>query len=210
MKKNQIIYGASIVLFIAIVAYFLTEKRRREDELKDSLDREKDLADENKVLKNMVTDLKSEVKEIIDNKDELPENIKAQLRELIEEYKDIDQKITNELLSVTALIEIKENTKAILSLTKIIENLLKQLYSKDNKSEETSKLKIPRFVDLINYAKSRGFIEKDEFHFLNGIREVRNEEAHNLNVKKEGNIISTSFLIGISLIFKLAGKLKLT
>ena len=56
----------------------------------------------------MIDELKSEVNEIIDNKDELPREIKNQLKNLIEEYKDIDEKVTNELLSVTALIEIKE------------------------------------------------------------------------------------------------------
>jgi myosin heavy subunit len=203
MKKEHLIIGSGAILFLAIIAYFLIEKRKREDELLESQDRERKLGNENKALRNIVSDLKEEVNEIIDKKDELPEDVKKQLKSLIDEYKDIDEKVTNELLSVTALIEIKENTKAIMGLAKIIENLLKRIYKGDNKLKSN-----PRFVDLIEHAKKEKLIEKDEYHFLNGVREIRNEEAHNLSVQKGINIVSTSMLIGVSIIFKLAGIIK--
>lgn len=203
MKKENLIIGGGAILILAIIAYFLIEKRKREDELIESKERERKLGQENKALRNIVSELKEEVNEIIDKKDELSEDVKKQLKSLIEEYKDIDEKVTNELLSVTALIEIKENTKAIMGLAKIIENLLKKIYKGDSELKSN-----PRFADLIEHAKKKKLIEKDEYHFLNGVREVRNEEAHNLAVQKGINIISTSLLIGVSIIFKLAGIIK--
>ena len=133
----------------------------------------------------------------------MSEDVKSQLKLLIEEYKDIDEKVTTELLSVTALIEIKENTKAIMALAKIIENLLKKIYRGDSELRTTA-----GFADLIEHAKNKQLIGKDEYHFLNGVREVRNEEAHSLAVEKGASIISTSLIIGVSIIFKLAAIIK--
>ena len=203
MKKEDLLIGGGAILIFAIIAYFLIEKRKREDELLENKEREKKLGQENKALRNIVSDLKEEVNEIIDKKDELPEDVKNQLKSLIEEYRNIDEKVTNELLSVTALLEIKENTKAIMGLAKIIESLLKKIYTGDKELKSN-----PRFVDLIEHAKKKKLIEKDEYYFLNGVREIRNEEAHNLAVQKRINIISTSLLIGVSMIFKLAGIIK--
>ncbi len=208
MKKDNLIIGGITLLVIAIIAYYLIEKRKREDDLKESLDREKSISQENKVLKKMIDELKSEVNEIIDNKDELPREIKNQLKNLIEEYKDIDEKVTNELLSVTALIEIKEETKAILSLAKIIENLLKRIYKEDPELSSQTKGRHLNFSDYINHAHRNNILGKDEFHFLNGVREVRNEEAHEIGVRKERNILYTSMLIGVAIIIKLSTLLK--
>lgn len=203
MKKETLIIGGSVVIIIAIIAYFLLEKRKRETELLESEDREKKLSRENTALRNVVSALKNEVNEIIDKKDELSEDVKSQLKSLIEEYKDIDEKVTDELLSVTTLLEIKEDTKAIMGLAKIIERLLKQIYSEDNELRDNA-----RFVDLIEHAKRKNLIENEEYHYLNGLRTIRNEEAHGVGVKKNYNIVSSSLLIGVSIILKLAHVMK--
>lgn len=204
MKKENLLWGAVILFTVsAIIAYFLIEKQKRRNELNASEERERRLEHENDTLRNIVMDLKKEVNSIIDNKDELPQEIKNQLKSLIQKYKDIDEKVTTELLSVTALIEINENTKAVMGLAKIIENLLKKIYAGDCELKTN-----PKFIDLIEHAKNKQLIEKEEYHFLNGVREVRNEEAHKLAVKKEINIISTSLLTGFSIIFKLASRME--
>lgn len=203
MKKEHIIIGGGAVLLLAIIVYFLNEKRNRENELIENEGRLRDVTKENVVLRTMVSDLKGEVKEIIEKKDDLSEDVKNQLKSLIEEYKDIDEKVTNELLSVTNLMEIKEETKAIMSLAKIIENLLKKIYKEDNELKNNA-----RFVDLIEHAKKKKLLDKDEYHFLNGVREIRNEEAHNLDIKKGLNIVKTSILVGVSIIFKLGQIIK--
>lgn len=199
MKKENLIIGSGAIILLAIIVYFFVEKKKREDELIESRDREQKLDRENTALRNVVTDLKDEVNEIIDRKDELPKEVKSQLKSLIEEYKDIDEKVTDELLSVKALIDMKEEAKAIMNLAKIIENLLKKIYKGDRELKSN-----PRFFELIDHAEKKNLIEKDEYYFLNGMREIRNQEAHNLSVKKGFNIASTSFLIGLSIILKLA------
>jgi len=203
MKKEHVLIGGSIILAIAIIAYFILEKQKREQELLESEKGRKREKQENIALRNIVVNLKNEVNEIIDTKEELSEDIKGQLKSLIDEYKDVDEKVTTELLSVTNLLEMKEETKAIMSLAKIIEDLLKKIYKDDDDLRRN-----PRFVDLINHAKDKNLIENDEFHFLNGVRQIRNQEAHEVGVKKNSNIISSSLLIGVSMIFKLGKTVK--
>ena len=73
----------------------------------------------------------SELKNEIDKNQNLTEEIKHQLKELIQNNEEIDPKIANELSQIVSLLEIKQDTTAILKLAKIIENLLKELYNDD-------------------------------------------------------------------------------
>lgn len=194
---------AGVLVALGLVAYFLTEWISRKNKS------EKKLKNENQALRNLLSELQEEVTEIIESKDDLNEEVKNKLRELVLEYEDLDEKVTNELLRVTSLIEIKEETKAILSLTKIIENLLKQIYKGDEEFESKYPgKKEPRLYDLIEHAKSENLLEKDEYHFLNGIREIRNQEAHELDVKKDWSIVLSALFTGIGLVSKLCGVLK--
>lgn len=69
----------------------------------------------------------------IENHRNLNSEIKKKLKGLIENNKDIDPDIANELAKISALLEIKQDSKAILSLVKIIENLLNKLYDSDTR-----------------------------------------------------------------------------
>ncbi len=197
MKKEQLVFGGLGLLVIAILVYYLNEKRKREKALIEEKDKE------NKALRNVIDGLTNEVNEIIDSKNELTGSTKEQLKSLIQEYKDIDEKVAEELISINALIEIKEETRAVFGLAKIIENLLKRIYKGDVELKKN-----PRFVDLINHAKEKKLLKNEECHFLNGIRAIRNEEAHDLAIKKSRNIIETSMLVGITIIFKLSSTIK--
>lgn len=199
MKKENFLLGAGAALVLAIIAYLILENRKREDELSESLERERQVSKQNTAMTNVVKNLKFEINEIIEKKDDLSSEVKKQLKSLVEEYQDIDEKVTNELLTVSTLIEMREESKAIMVMAKIIENLLKRIYSND--IELPAK---PSFFDLIKFAKQQDLIEKDEFHFINGLREIRNDEAHNLSIKKNNNIAASSMLIGVSIIFKFA------
>jgi hypothetical protein len=192
MNNNQIMIGSGALIALGLIVYYHNEKRKAELELINS-------QSENKALKNIVIELKIEVSSIIDSKSELSTDLRKQLNTLIEDYKNIDEKITNELVSINSLLEIKEETRAILSLAKIIENLLKKLYKDDQEVKKNAK-----FSDLINHAKSKKIFNKEEVHFLNGIREIRNQEAHEVGVKKEMNIVLASILSGVAILFKLS------
>lgn len=203
MAKKELLLGGGAVLLLAILVYFVMEKERREKELLESKNKEKRLGQENLVLRSVISSLKEEVKEIIDDKDELSLDVKSQLKKLIEEYKDIDDRIARELASVSNLIEIKEETKAVMGLAKIIENIFKRLFKDDANFNVR-----PTFENLIKYAKDKNLIEKDEFHFLNGIRTIRNQEAHDIAVVKSYDLVSGSMLIGVGMILRLGAILK--
>lgn len=155
---------------------------------------------ENQNKKELIQQLKNQ----LDTNEALTEEIKKKLKQLIADNPEIDSDISNELAQITSLIEIKQETKAILSLAKIIENLLKKLYKNNPElKERTKKKRSPSFEDYIQFANEKGVISKEDYHFISVLKIIRNEEAHQLNVKKEKGKIAACFLAGLSITFTL-------
>jgi hypothetical protein len=191
-------------------AYKLLEKSKK---------KEGDLEKENQILFSANNELVevvheyeenlSSLKEMIRNNDQLEGEVKKKLTSLIDTYKGIDSKVSNELTAAMALIEAKQPTKAAFSLAKIVENLLEEKYSQNGefkefiKNKNNGKKRNPVFNDYLEYAKDQKLIEQDEFHFAKGLKEIRNQEGHELDVKKHENWIATAFFTGIGLIMKL-------
>ena len=85
---------------------------------------------------------KKKIKELQDEIDEnqnLTKEIRERLTGLIQDNKDVDPKVANELGHIVALLEIKQDSTAVLKLAKVIENLLKELYSTDSELKELAK-----------------------------------------------------------------------
>lgn len=142
----------------------------------------------------------------IDENEDINKKIKIQLKELIENNQDIDNETSIELSQIAALIEIKQETKALLSLAKIIENLMKQLYKGNGKLKEIAlknSRKYPSFADYLELARINGDITSEDFHLISVLKIIRNEEAHELGVKKEQSRVTATFISGISTILKL-------
>lgn len=100
------------------------------------------------------------MKKEIEENENLTAEIKKQLRELIQNNSEIDPKIANELGHISALLEIKQDTSAVFKLTKIIENLLKELYKGEEKIKEIAKLNKrskPAFADYLEHAKNERY-----------------------------------------------------
>lgn len=154
----------------------------------------------------------TELEEMIENSDQIEDSLKEKLNELISTYKDIDEKVSTELISAMALIEAKQTTKAAFSLAKIVENLLEEKYQQSEgfkqfvKDNNKGKSKKPTFHDYLEYAKEKKDLTQDQYYFAKGLKEIRNEEGHELGVEKETNWIQSAFLIGIGLILKLGQK----
>ncbi len=92
--------------------------------------------------------------EIEKNKD-LHSEIKKRLKDLVANNADVEPEISNELSQIAALIEIKQETKAILSIVKIVESLLVRIYSDDQRLNEvamTNGRKRPAFMDHLDLA----------------------------------------------------------
>ena len=148
--------------------------------------------------------------EIQDNK-YITEDIKRRLKDLVTNNRDLDPDVANELLQISALIEIKQETKAIAGLAKVIENLLKRLY--DNDPEFKDKLarmnkSTPAFADYIEHAKDKNVISPEDYHLISVLRLIRNEESHELNVIKEHSRITASFIAGMALILTLTNLIR--
>jgi hypothetical protein len=156
---------------------------------------------DNNLKKKKITELE---KEIEDN-DKLNIEIKKRLIDFINNYKGTESKVVGELEQILKLIESKQEPKAILSLAKIIENLLKDLYKADPEFKAFPKLAKTRvvFADYIEFAKHKKIINNEDYHLLSVLKIIRNEEAHELDVKKEKSRIVACFLAGISFIILL-------
>jgi hypothetical protein len=148
----------------------------------------------------------SDLKKKIQEQEDLDDQIKSRLKQLAEANPHIDPKIASELKNIAELIAIKQETKAIATLAKIIENLLKHLYKKDSGLKELAKKngrKSPVFADYLQYAKEKGIISSEDFHLVSVLKIIRNEEAHELDIKKEKSRISAAFIAGFAIVMSL-------
>lgn len=157
------------------------------------------------------SNLISELQSRIDDNEDLHKEIKTKLTELIQNNKEVDPKVANELAQIVALLEMKQDNSAIFKLTKIIENLLKDLFKGNEELRELAKVngrKQPVFADHLEYAKKSKVISTEDFHLLSLMKSIRNEEAHELAVSKHKSKIFASFIVGIGLVLNLCQLLK--
>jgi len=195
MKTEDWILG----LTAGLVIYLLNEKRKDTNKIIELNNSNSQLANKsNRLLgiaeqqNNRLNQLNLELKKTIESKENLPDEIKTNLGKLISDFDKLDKNISAELISISSLIEIDEKPKALFTLAKIIENLLKKIYKE--------KL---NFNKLIDKAKEQKLITAEECHFVHGIREIRNKEGHEMNVKVESYLTASSFMIGIGIISKI-------
>ena len=153
----------------------------------------------------------SELQNRIDENEDLNSEIREKLTELIQNNNEVDPKISNELAQIVALLEIKQDTTAILKLAKVIENLLRELYHNDIDLIDLAKSKgrkSPSFADYLEHAKNKTTISNEDYHLLSVLKIIRNEEAHELSVHKEKSRIFAAFISGLGLVLNLCILLK--
>ena len=153
----------------------------------------------------------AELQKEIDENENLTKEIRNRLKELMQNEKEVDPRIANELGQMIALLEIKQDTSAIFKLAKILENLLKELYKNDKELRilaESNGRKNPAFADYLQHAKNNKLISSEDFHLLSVLKIIRNEEAHDLDVHKEKSRILAAFVAGIGLVLSLCAILK--
>lgn len=197
MDKRLLGGGAAIIFFVALVAYYFNEKERRKTAFFHM--HNENLEHENEILKDMLENLHSEVQQIVENNKDIPDDAKEKLKALVMEYQDIDENIVKELSSVSALIEAKQSSKAILSLAKILENVFKRIFKDDKEIKKNA-----RFVTLIEHAHKKNLIDKEEYHYLSAIRMYRNQEAHEVGVSKDEKVTMGSMFLCFSIISKMS------
>ncbi len=167
------------------------------------------LAIENEDKKKRIAALQHEIEQ---NK-ALGKKMQKMLLDLIEQNKTVNPSLANELTQIITLLSIKQDVTALMKLAKVIENLLKDLYGKDEeflaKMKEAKRRK-PAFADYLDHAYAKKVISKEDFHLLSILREIRNEEAHENGVIKEITRMSAAFVAGVSVTMLLCKKLRKT
>lgn len=193
-QQNRNNWAFTIIALAGFLLWWLFKQNRKKDQVIHELRNEKD---------DMSNEL-NEINDIIDQSLDLTAEVKVKIRKLINEKQVIEESVRSELLQAFILIQVQLSSKALLCLAKIIENSLKVIFAND--TTYTQKYKANRFVDLLNHAKDTGVLDRDEFHYANGIRELRNQEAHTLNVERDDSWNVSSLLVATSIIIKLEEK----
>jgi hypothetical protein len=195
MESEDLILG----LTAGLVIYLLNEKRKDTNQIIALNNLNNQLNNQNNNLLNVAHSqneryslLNLELKKTIASKENLPHEIRSSLERLITDFDALDKNISEELISISSLIEIDEKPKALFSLAKIIENMLSKIYEGNM-----------TFHNLISKAKEKNLLSAEESHFVHGLRELRNKEGHELNVKVESYLTASSFMIGIGIISKI-------
>lgn len=151
-------------------------------------------------------------REIERNKD-LGKQLQKMLLDLIEQNKTVNPALANELTQIITLLSVQQDTTALMKLAKVIENLLKELYEKDEefhaKMKEAKRRK-PVFADYLDHAYAKKVVSKEDYHLLSVLREIRNEEAHENGVRKEVTRMAAAFVAGVGMVMLLCKKLKRT
>jgi|GEM_PF-3374342 len=145
-----------------------------------------------------------QISQIIDESRDLTNEVKVRLKRLLSQEQNLGDKVRSELSQAFVLVQFRLTSKALLSLAKIIEDSLKSIFSRDQ--EFKKKYKQPKFVWLLEHAKETGLLDKSEYHYANGIRELRNEEAHSITEAKDSSWEVTSLLVAMNIIVKLEAK----
>jgi type I site-specific restriction endonuclease len=160
------------------------------------------LLDENKSKSEKIEKLQKEIEE----NSNLTKEIRLRLTELIQNNKEVDPKIANELSQMVALLEIKQDTTAVSKLAKVIENLLKELYKEDKSVNDLAiknGRKNPVFADYLQHAKNSNLVSSEDFHLLSVLKIIRNEDVHELDIHKEKSRILAAFIAGLGFVLML-------
>ena len=192
--NKNLILGIAIVATIILVWFILEDNRRLKDQN----------ADKDDALREADSDKMKLINELLKiSNQKLPPEAERQLKELIMKYEVDNPSLAGEIKSILNLLENGEQEKAVASVSKIIENLLKDKFKNAKGLMKKYKNKpFISFADMLDYAKEKKLLTKAEYNFAIGLKEFRNEEAHELNVRRETNWNISSVLLGIELIFK--------
>lgn len=136
------------------------------------------------------------------NDRKISKQVREKLLQLLQSDVDFDPEIKAELLSVVELLSIEQESKACFSIAKIVENLLKKIY--ENNERFAKRFKNPSFANYLLFAKEEKLISSEDYHLLELLRIMRNEEGHKVNVKKEKSRVLAAMMAGLLFIFRIS------
>lgn len=196
--NKEIALGLTVGAVLLLILWLVTENQKKQ-----------------KMIEELEIDRLKLIKDSIENSDQITSEIKRQLNKLVDEYKNIDPEISAELITALSIINAGEEEKGVGCLSIIIEKMLKAKYLKHPKFCEWIKRERKKSAtkasqaDLIEFAKFDDLITKEEYHFANTVRTLRNGTFHEAGKKLSWNFSKASLLIGVELVLKIGQKLQL-
>ena len=131
--------------------------------------------------------------------------IKSQIENLIYNFKNIDNKVSNELAQVLQLINIGQFENAIEDLSKIMEYLLSTYYKNNQQYKEWLKGKRPTDLhNLLSFCKEEQIINDIEYQFFIAIKTIRNKEDHCVDLQIDKYLNVAGLITGIGGVMKIA------
>lgn len=100
-------------------------------------------------------------------------------------YAPLFPKVAMEIDSAGKFLRANEPVHAVATMAKILENVLKILFAKDQEFHmRFAKQKSINFGNLITYASEKGICTPQEISFFKELKDIRNESVHELAVRK--------------------------
>ncbi len=191
MNWKDVSIGALLVIAVLLAWVFLDEKKRNGMLKRAIVKLEKD----HEQLKLDYLDLLQKVLEIDER---MTPDVVRELEQLKEKAQYLDALVHVELSSVIDLVNSGKHEKAVKDLAKIIENVLKMKAEKDQEFKGKCTLE-----NLINFAGIKEWISKEEVALAHLLRGHRNEESHQLAIKKPLHEMGLHIFAGIKIIYRL-------
>jgi|GEM_PF-3181962 len=199
MSNKNIAIGATVIVVVIALLYWIErEKSKRLEE---------ELNNENDYSKKLEIDNLKLIQTVLNQDSQVPKEIKEQLQELFVRYELKNLKIAKEITSIIKLIEGNQYEKAVMSIAKVIENLLKLKLTNHSELKKIAVKKDgntrkPVFADYIKCAFNTNLFDEDDFQYAELLRKNRNKEAHEVGNENIKNYNLSSILTGITLIAK--------
>ncbi len=183
----------TLVVMAVVIVYFMIMQKQLSDQIQ-KLQAEKAEAEAGylKLLEDYMNKTKS-----------IPESARIKLEELKNTYARINPDIEAELITVLDLLDGGKEAIAVEKLTKIVENVLKERLNVEAAGGKNDKRKT--FMEMIREAIKMNVICERLGAFMNALRVMRNEEAHELNVQLDQNETLIYLLTSVHVLFELAG-----
>lgn len=198
-NKQAFFVGLGIGLIAIALLWWIKEQ--------EILAKEKSLDEKDDRIQELELNNLTLIREILKQDTSLSQVVKDQLLDLISNYEIKNKKVADELKAIVNLIEIGEYEKSIMAITKIIEVILRNKFSKQPEFKkrlikEDGRKRRAVFNDYIEHAQEFKLLTKSEYRYAVVLKDYRNEEAHELAVKRTLNYNVSSILTGIELIIK--------
>jgi hypothetical protein len=182
-------------LVLALICYILwqneKEQRKKQEEINHLLRKEVER------IKQAYLDLL--ISFVAEGASAKPDTIR-ELEALKGEIDELDKGTHLEIDSVIRHVTEGEHSKALRDLAKIVENRLKEQIHKDQSFGK----KNPTLANMLSHALSSKWIDEQEYHNGIGLKDIRNEESHELAVTVTPLDACINVLAGIKLIYVLA------